>query len=76
MAAVSGVTGMAQLPHLTEDELVVLLAAVDARRLRLMMESPSGSEELSVLWSLSTAVSEAIIAAHRHAAFLRRELEP
>lgn len=49
--------GLANLPALTADELIVLLGAVDSRRM------VATGEELRVLWSLSTAISEAIYAA-------------
>ena len=57
------VVGLAALPLLTALELGVLLTAVDGRRLTLMINTPTGSEEIRVLWSLSTAVSEALVAA-------------
>jgi hypothetical protein len=61
---VSEVEGLAALPHLTESELAVLLGAVDSRRLHLMAQPLADhGDEVRVLWSLSTAVSEALIAA-------------
>lgn len=52
--------GLAQLPHLTERELQVLLVAVESRqRLPIGDHSETGR----ILWSLHTAISEAIHAA-------------
>lgn len=49
--------GLANLPALTAGELTVLLGAVDTCRMA------ATGQELHVLWSLSTAISEAIYAA-------------
>lgn len=65
----SDVEGLTQLPHLTERELRVLLVAVESRQ---RLPIGSDSETGRILWSLHTAISEAIYAAQLDAR--RREL--
>jgi hypothetical protein len=55
-----GPEGLAQLPHLTERELRVLLVCVE-RQKRLPISRESGTGR--ILWSLHTAIAEAISAA-------------
>ena len=59
-------TGLAQLPHLTERELWVLLVAVESRQ-----RQPIGGETGAILHSLHTAIAEAISVAQRETARLQ-----
>lgn len=65
MPRVSDDEALAQLPMLTTRELRVLLVSVDAsRRLPIGDDSETGR----ILWSLRTAITEAIYAAQRREA--------
>lgn len=66
------IEGLAYLPSLTERELQVLLVAVESRqRLPVGDESATGR----ILWSLHTAISEAIYAAQRETKRLHQPLD-